>query len=126
MRAWDAHGWTLRFRAWGPGSQRRPPFFLMRHLPEFFAWRWLQGNLPALLWSVLWRPEVERLFTVEEEEELGIERHVFGLSLPTMPRQTLVFELTMVQLLAEDDAGAQSPVVSSGEEEDLHAPFGDD
>ena len=124
----------------------------MRHLPEFFAWRWLQGNLPALLWSVLWRPEVERLFTVEEDEELGIERHVFGLSLPTMPRQTLVFELAMVQLLAEDDAGAQSPVVdeepdeaaegegvevkvevetaeavlSSREEEDLHAPFGDD
>ena len=59
---------------------------------------------------------MERLFTVEEDEELGIERHAFGLSLPTMPRQTLVFELTMVQVLAED-AGAQSPIVDKEPDE---------
>ena len=54
---------------------------------------------------------------MEEDEELGIERHAFGLSLPTMPRQTLVFELTMVQVLAEDDAGAQSPIVDEEPDE---------
>lgn len=75
---------------------------------------------------------------------LGLQRHVFGLNVPTVLRETLL----MVHLLAHDDDGAPSPVVddepeeeavevevavettetvlSSGEEPEFQAFFGED
>ncbi|CAL1170058.1 unnamed protein product [Cladocopium goreaui] len=54
-------------------------------------------------------------------KKLGLQRHVFGLNVPTVLRETLLVELTMVRFLAHDDDGAPSPVVDDEPEEEAEA-----
>ena len=46
---------------------------------------------------------------------------MFGLNVPTVLRETLLVELTMVRFLAHDDDGAPSPVVDDEPEEEAEA-----